>query len=146
MTPFPEPGTPPGSAPEPELVAATAGSGPHEEEESESATAPAPEVRRLKVRSSIDIMAELEQLRKRATQTPAVRRHDTGAKEATKTVSIEVPDEALARARRVRVELSFEDDGGTVVQKESRTVDLEDETRLRSLTVDLRGERSGDRS
>ena len=91
-------------------------------------------------------MAELEQLRKRATQTPAVRRHDARARDASKKISIEVPDEALARARRVRVELSFEDDGGTVVQKESRIVDLEDETRLGTLTVDLGGGTSGDRS
>lgn len=112
---------------------------PDLEPDLEPAPAAAPEVRRLKVRSSIDIMAELEQLRKRATQTSAARKHETTgrAKEAARKVEIEVADETLSRSRRVRVELSFEDEGGTVVKKESRTVDLDEETRLRTLTIDL---------
>jgi hypothetical protein len=84
-------------------------------------------------------MSELEQLRKRATQTPAVRKQESGprAKEAARKLKLVVSSEALTRARRVRVELSFEEDDGTVVQKESRTVELEEDSRLRTLTLDL---------
>ncbi len=139
---------PPEPEPEPAATAEAAPVLRAEDEPFAAPAAPAPEVRRLKVRSSIDIMAELEQLRKRATQTPAVRKQESGprAKDAARKVAIEVPDEAMTRARRIRVELSFEDEDGTVVQKESRIVDLEEETRLRTLTLDLGSNGPGDRS
>jgi mutual gliding-motility protein MglA len=140
IAPSPEPDPAPEPQPEPAPAAQAAPpAAPLPSAAPEEAAAPAPEVRRLKVRSSIDIMAELEQLRKRATQTSAVRRQESGprAKEAARKLALDVSADAVARARRIRVELSFEEDDGTVVQKESRTVELEEDTRLRTLTVDL---------
>ncbi|MGH9458879.1 MAG: hypothetical protein ACRD2J_14695, partial [Thermoanaerobaculia bacterium] len=106
-----------------------------------SEAVPPPEVKRLKVRSSIDIMAELEQLRKRATQTAAVRRKDSGEarSETERAIALPIPEETIDRARRVRLSVAFEDADGNVVRQEERTVEVDEGERLRRVTVDLSG-------
>lgn len=104
-------------------------------------SAPPPDVRRLKVRSSIDIMEELEQLRKKATQTAAVRKKEGGRpKETARTIPMPLSPDALGRARRLQVTFTFQDGDGDVIQQENRTIDLEDSGDLRSVTLDFRNQ------
>ena len=111
-------------------------------EEPESPPAPAPEMKRLKVRSSIDIMAELEQLRKKATQTAAVRKRDPGEpKSQPAPFELDFPEAALAEPRRVTITVSVEDAGGSVVQQNA-TIEVDEATDLRTLILRLRGESS----
>lgn len=104
-------------------------------EHRENPSSSAPEMKRLKVRSSIDIMAELEQLRKRATQTAASRRPER-PKQAR--LAVPLPPEAASRSRRVRVSFAFEDEDGNVIAEESRTVDLDEADGVDSLVVDVK--------
>jgi len=111
-------------------------------EEPESSPAPAPEMKRLKVRSSIDIMAELEQLRKKATQTAAVRKRDPGEpKSQPAPFELDFPEAALTEPRRVTITVSVEDAGGNVVQQNA-TIEVDEATDLRTLILRLRGESS----
>jgi signal recognition particle receptor subunit beta len=104
------------------------------------------EVKRVKVRSSVDIMAELEALRKRATAGPKARKEtvaDAGAKsdaakrEVQKTIAIPVPADMLSKARSMRVTVSFENSEG-VLQQQEHTLDVADASDAHSLTVNLR--------
>lgn len=97
-----------------------------------SAPPAAPEVRHVKVRSTVDIMAELEDLRKQATQSPARGKVDVlsaldalttasrARRELTRTMSLQIPRAAVDGARKVEVTLSFisEDGATSVVQHE----------------------------
>jgi mutual gliding-motility protein MglA len=115
---------------------------PPEAEEPEPTPPPAPEMKRLKVRSSIDIMAELEQLRKKATQTAAVRKRDPGEpKSQPAPFELDFPEAALTEPRRVTITVSVEDAGGNVVQQNA-TIDVDEATDLRTLLLRLRGESS----
>jgi signal recognition particle receptor subunit beta len=107
----------------------------------------ASEVKRVKVRSSVDIMAELEALRKRATAGPKARKEtvasDSGVKadgskrEVQKTIAIPVPADMLSKARSMRVTVSFENSDG-VLQQQEHTLDVADASDAQSLTVNLR--------
>ena len=120
--------------------------------------APEPEsdVKRVKVRSSVDVMAELEALRKRATAggaPPKTKKEPSpldalvGKKPAPapappkrdvqKSVAMKVTKDALAKAKSVKVTVSFEGSDG-VLQKQEQTVDLSDSSDAKSLTVNLR--------
>ena len=111
-------------------------------EEPEKLPPAAPEMKRLKVRSSIDIMAELEQLRKKATQTAAVRKSDPGEpKSQPAPFELDFPDAALTAPRRVTIAVSVEDADGNVVQQNA-TIDVDEATDLRTLILRLRGESS----
>lgn len=113
-----------------------------EEPEPDLEPAPAPEMKRLKVRSSIDIMAELEQLRKKATQTAAVRKKDPGEpKSQPAPFELDFPEAALSEPRRVTITVSVEDASGNVVQQNA-TIDVDEATDLRTLILRLRGESS----
>jgi mutual gliding-motility protein MglA len=149
---FPEPVDQEDDQPEPSyLSAADTGAEAMEEtpvpppptvEEAEPPPAPAPEMKRLKVRSSIDIMAELEQLRKKATQTAAVRKRDPGEpKSQPAPFELDFPEAALTEPRRVSITVSVEDAGGNVVQQNA-TIDVDEATDLRTLILRLRGESS----
>jgi signal recognition particle receptor subunit beta len=107
-----------------------------------------PEVKHVKVRSSVDIMAELEALRKRATQgAPKPRKEMTGAditiavpklkRDLHRTVFLQASREVVPKTRRVKVTVSFEDDQG-VLQTQEQSVDTADMTDVRSLTIDLK--------
>lgn len=135
------PDTPSDPVPVPDVDADIISSAPVEpgggapSEQREEPSSATPEMKRLKVRSSIDIMAELEQLRKRATQTAASRKSER-PKETR--IPVPVPPDTASRSRRVRVSFAFEDEAGNVVAEESRTVELGDGSAVDSLVLDVK--------
>src|SRR5262249_43714819 len=107
--PVASPPPPPPPAPEPE---------PEPEVDFSQSEKPAKktEVKHVKVRSSVDIMAELEALRKKATQTtPKQAKKETSpldallkSKDAQKNVALKVSADTLAKSKSLRVAVSFE--------------------------------------
>jgi mutual gliding-motility protein MglA len=108
-----------------------------------------PQVKHVKVRSSVDIMAELEALRKRATtQMPRVKKDSTAPlpaipatpsrREMQKTVNLGVANDVLAKTRRVRVAVSFEDEYQGVIHKEEQVVEVADTSDVQTLQVNLK--------
>ncbi len=114
-----------------------------------------PEVKHVKVRSSVDIMAELEALRKRATAgtAPKVRKEvspldalrspkkaapaTASKREVQKSLTMKVPAELLPKTKSLRVTVSFENSEG-VLRTSEHTVDVSDATDAQSLSVNLR--------
>ena len=104
-----------------------------------------PKVKHVKVRSSVDIMAELEALRKRATQTtPKQSKKEASpldallkTRDVQKSINLKVNSDTLAKTRAVRVAVSFENNDGGVVQHQEQTIDL-DASDAKSLTVNLK--------
>lgn len=98
-----------------------------------------PEVKRVKVRSTVDILAELEVLRRNATgkvksdeKTPAQR------KEVHKTLHIEPATGVRNELRSVSVVVELRDAEGNAVSTEARTYDVDpDEVRKLLLSLDL---------
>ena len=148
----------PVAAPPPEPVAA-----PHEEPVPEVAKAHEPEIdfnrtekpqkvappKTVKVRSSIDVMAELEALRKRATNTSGAAAKPAKKdivipdlarpkRDVNRTVHLSVPHDLLPRAKSVRVTLSFEDGERAVIDTRDQQVDLGDTEDVQSLSVNLK--------
>jgi len=125
---------PPSAAPEPDIVI------PEAEKPSKKT-----EVKHVKVRSSVDIMAELEALRRKATQTtPKHAKKEASpldallkSREAQKNVSLKVPADTLAKSKSVRVAVSFENSDG-VVQQQEQTIELGDASNAQSLSVNLK--------
>lgn len=106
-----------------------------------------PEVKTVKVRSSVDVMAELEALRKRATNAPPkAAKRDILAdlsnlrpkRDLQRTLHLQVPQDVLPRTKKVRVTLSFEDSEHGVIQSHDQTVDLADTSDVQSLSVNLK--------
>jgi hypothetical protein len=104
-----------------------------------------PKVKHVKVRSSIDVMAELEALRKKATQTappkpkkeaPTATQRRVG-RELHKALNITVPPEALAQAKAMRITVSFEDAEEGVVQQQSEKIEL-DGSDVESISLNVR--------
>jgi len=103
------------------------------------------EVKHVKVRSSVDIMAELEALRKKATQTtPKQPKKEASpldallkSKDAQKSVALKVPADTLAKSKSLRVAVSFENSEG-VVQQSEQTIELGDASNAQSLSVNLK--------
>lgn len=111
----------------------------------------APDVRHVKVRSSVDIMAELESLRKKATQATPTPKQKKGTasildalssfkpkRDIIRNVAITVPAGAIAKARRVKVTVVLEDASNGVVQHEERTIELESVADAQSLLLNLK--------
>jgi signal recognition particle receptor subunit beta len=104
-----------------------------------------PKVKHVKVRSSVDIMAELEALRKRATQTtPKQSKKEVSpldalrkTRDVQKTINLKVNPDTLAKTKAVRVAVSFENNDGGVVQHQEQTVEV-DASDAKSLTVNLK--------
>jgi mutual gliding-motility protein MglA len=109
--------------------------------------APSPPVKTVKVRSTIDVMAELEALRKKATSStpkpkkdaaPALGPAGRGAgREIQKAILLAVPPETISRSRSMRVTVSFED-GDEVVQQQSERVELGDTADVQAVSVNVR--------
>jgi signal recognition particle receptor subunit beta len=111
----------------------------------------APAVKHVKVRSSVDIMAELESLRKRATQsTPkapkkevsvldALRHPPKPKRDVHRTVTLPMAPGTLAKAKRLRITVSFENDSGAV-QSQEQSIDLGETSDVQSLSVNLKFE------
>jgi signal recognition particle receptor subunit beta len=137
----PEPAPAPAPVPEPEIDFG----------QSEKPQKAAPEVKTVKVRSSIDVMAELEALRKRATNTgsvPKAKKEPAAPapeivipkpkRDVTRNVALQVPAAAVARARSVRVTVSFSDGDQEVVGQQDHTVELGDASDVQSLLLNLK--------
>jgi mutual gliding-motility protein MglA len=134
--PVPEPAA--ALAPEPE---------PEPEREPQPEAPPPPEVKTVKVRSSVDVMSELENLRKRATQTTArAPKRDILAdleslrpkRDIHRTLHMQLPADLLPRARSVRVTLSLEDGDAGVIETREQQLELGDTSDVQSLSVNLK--------
>ncbi len=95
-------------------------------------------VKHVRVRSNVDILSELEKLRKIATQkpasTPSVKARSAAdvslddllgssrnhKKDVAQSFEVLLPHDALAKSRRVSVGLSFGDDAGVIIGTEKR--------------------------
>jgi len=105
-----------------------------------------PEVKTVKVRSSVDVMAELEALRKRATNTsPKAPKKDILAdlarlrpkRDLQRTLNLQLSPDVLPKTKSVRVTLSFEDEAG-VIETQHQEVELGDTSDVQSLSVNLK--------
>jgi hypothetical protein len=160
IPPEPEPVAPPPEPPPPVVEAPKppppAPPPPPEPEidfgQTEKQAKAAPEVKHVKVRSSVDIMAELESLRKRATQSPpkqpakketspldALRHPPKPKRDVHRTVTLPMAPGTLPRSKHLRVTVSFENDGG-VVQSQEQSIDLGETSDIQSLSVNLKFE------
>lgn len=98
-----------------------------------------PAVKTVKVRSSIDVMAELDSLRKKATQGTKRREKPAAAAPAAtvKTIVVAARDHAQA-ASRIRVLVQMEAADGAVLQSSEDVVDVGGERRQEiNLKIDL---------
>jgi hypothetical protein len=122
------PPTPPQS--EPEVVFS----------ETEKPAKRAPEMKHVKVRSTVDIMAELEALRKRATtQAPLKGARKEGAaarRDVHKALSFRAR-ELSGRVKSLRIAVSFEGEPG-VLDEQEQVVDLNDDPEAPSVNIDLK--------
>lgn len=106
-----------------------------------------PAVKHVKVRSSVDIMAELEALRKRSTQSaPKTAARETVAgdipvprtkRDLHRTLVLQLPSGIAPQSKSVRVAVSFENEEG-VLQTQEQTLELGDASDARSLSIDLK--------
>ena len=92
-------------------------------------------------------MAELEALRKRATQAPPkAAKRDILAdldslrpkRDIHRTLHLQLPGDVLNRAKSVRVTLSFEDGDQGVIETRDQHVELGDTADVQSLSVNLK--------
>jgi len=106
-----------------------------------------PEVKTVKVRTSVDVMAELEALRKRATSTTTkAPKRDVMAdldslrpkRDLTRTLHLQLPSDVLTRTKSVRVTLTFEDGQEAVLDTQNQNLDLGDASDVQSLSVNLK--------
>src|SRR5207253_1017386 len=104
----------------------------------------------VKIRTSVDVMAELEALRKRATSSsaPKLARRDIAAElaglaapkpraDVTRTLAMPVAPGVLAQTKVVRVTVSFENDEGAI-QRQEQTLELGEPSDVQSLSVNLK--------
>src|SRR6185503_4834975 len=99
-------------------------------------------VKHVKVRSTIDVMAELEALRKRATTqtTPKAKKESSSpphhrGRELIKAATINIPPLVLPQTKRLKVTVSFENSDGGVVQEQQQVIELEDTADVESVSV-----------
>jgi len=96
-------------------------------------------------------MAELESLRKRATQSSpkapkkevsvldALRHPPKPKRDVHRTVTLPLAPGTLAKSKRLRVTVSFENDSGAV-QSQEQSIDLGETSDVQSLSVNLKFE------
>ncbi|MBI2213336.1 MAG: GTPase domain-containing protein [Acidobacteria bacterium] len=107
-----------------------------------------PEVKHVKVRSSVDVMAELDALRKKATQgtkksassaLDALSALGASAKRSPKTIGLKAEGAARANTKRVRITVQMEDGDRNALQVEEQIVELQDtaETYQVNLKIDF---------
>jgi mutual gliding-motility protein MglA len=129
-----------------------------ESERPEPETAVTEEVRHVKVRSNIDILAELERLRKTSTSTAGApveekpRRAPAGIsvddllagslnhrKEVNKVFDVVVPRKQLSQGHQVTVGLKFEDRNGKEIgEAQSFSVELQSRADIQKLLLSLK--------
>ena len=101
-------------------------------------------VKHVKVRSTIDVMAELEALRKRATAQAAPKAKKEAAaprargREIQKALTVNIPPLVLPQTKTLKVTLSFENSDGGVVQEQEQSIHLEDASDVESVSLNLR--------
>jgi mutual gliding-motility protein MglA len=100
------------------------------------APVPAPPVKHVKLRSTAEIFAELDSLRKMATQGGKAR--PPAAQAVMKSAEFRVADEVLKVVRRVHVALLFEDGNGNVVQQREAQIDLESDQEVQNIQLQLK--------
>lgn len=107
----------------------------------------APEVKHVKVRSGLDIMAELEQLRKKATSSSAARKKEFAAtapdalapkKESSKQLSLSFDRSTTEMTKSLRVTVEALDASGNVLQSIDSNVETPALADISSLTVNLK--------
>jgi signal recognition particle receptor subunit beta len=127
-----------------------------ETEQPEPEAAVTEEVRHVKVRSNIDILAELERLRKTSTASSPVeekpRRAATGIsvddllasslnhrKEVNKVFEVQVPRQQLSQGHQVKVGLRFEDrQGKEIGEPQSFSIELQSRSDIQKLLLSLK--------
>ena len=133
--------------PDPEIIAPAAEPEIEFNQEETPKSEPEPEVKTVKVRSSIDVMAELEALRKRATGVAAKpAKRDFMAdlaslrpkRDLNRTLHLQLPPDLAANVRSLRVTLSFEDGEEGVIDAQTQRIELGDTSDVRSLSVNLK--------
>ncbi|MFN2634337.1 MAG: hypothetical protein ABR610_13055, partial [Thermoanaerobaculia bacterium] len=115
-----------------------------------------PEVKHVRVRSNIDILAELEKLRKNATSTPAVerpgRRANTGIsiddllanslnhrKEVNRIFELQIPQGDLARGHQVTVDFRLENkDRELIGEQKTFSIELHARPDIEKLLLSLK--------
>lgn len=139
----------PAAKPEPVSAAPAAESEPDVDfSQTEKPLKATPEMKHVKVRSSIDIMAELEALRKRATTqtSPKIKKEAPAEisfpapkpkRDARHTIILQADPANVPKAKSVKVTVSFEDDG-EVLEQHEQSVELSDTTDVRSLSLDIK--------
>jgi signal recognition particle receptor subunit beta len=149
--PVAEPEPPPPAQPEPEPEPAPPAAAPEPEIDFARTEKPAKkaDVKHVKVRSSVDIMAELESLRKRATAAPAkstkkepsatelILAASRPKRDVHKHVSLAVAPGVLPKSKNLRLTVSFENEDG-VVQTQEQSVELGDTADVGSLSVNVK--------
>ncbi len=110
-------------------------------------------VKHVKVRSNIDVLSELEKLRKGSTQKPAgpagekkkgglddvLSARLNHRKELNRNLDFSVPKDLLARSRRVKVSFTFEDDASVAVHSVSDLpLDLQNLVDIEKLLLNLK--------
>lgn len=96
-----------------------------------------PKVKHVRVRSIADIMAELDALRRKATESTGKGRLPGSRAATQKLVLMPTSAADLARTASVRVTVSFEDENGNVVQRNEQVVTVE-ETDVQSLLLKVK--------
>ena len=133
--------------PEPEAIGSAAETEIEFNQQEAPRSEPEPEVKTVKVRSSIDVMAELEALRKRATGTTTKpSKRDVLAdlaslrpkRDLNRTLHVKLPADLAAKARSLRVTLSFEDGEEGVIDAQTQRVELGDTSDVQSVSVNLK--------
>lgn len=140
---------PPLPAPAQEAVAPAAEPEPEIDFTQSAKPAKKAQVKHVKVRSSVDIMAELESLRKKATQsTPKPVKKEVSPLDALlhprkrdmqKSITLPVAPGVLPKATSVHVAVSFQNADG-VLQSQEQTVELGDASEVQTLSVNLKFE------
>jgi len=101
-----------------------------------------PKVKHVRVRSTADIMAELDSLRKKATESSGRSRLAGGRAITQKLVQMAVTREEIAQTSSLRVIVAFEDENGNVVQQREQVVPVEI-TDVQSLLLKVKIETNG---
>jgi mutual gliding-motility protein MglA len=127
-----------------------------EESPGEETETRAPKVKHVRLRSNIDILAELEKLRKNATSTPAVekpgRRATTGIsiddllanslnhrKEVTRIFELQIPQRELAQGHQVTVDLRLENKKHEIIgEQKSFSIELHTRQDVEKLLLSLK--------
>jgi signal recognition particle receptor subunit beta len=151
--PLPEPASAVAPPPEGEIAEVSFAEAPQPEPDK----AVDDEVRHVKVRSNIDILAELERLRKTSTASPERtpekgRRAPTGIsvddllasslnhrKEVNRVFEIQVPRRQLSHGHQVTVGLHFQDrEGKDIGESQSFAIELQSRSDLQKLLLSLK--------